>query len=234
MNSFNGRYEDYWKGVNLQQSDSQFIARLDATAEMVKSLDRKNRSRLLDVGCGEGFLTQLLVQYTEHAVVFDISNTPVKHVRNTLLASNARIDYLIADCQRMPFTDNVFDVAVACEIIEHILYPGELLMELHRVIRRGGVLIISTPNRKRLGRKLTKFLRMRQNSDWHLREYTLSEITKELHRSGFRILEVKTDYLSFALPLNYSGKVFYIGSKKLSKHFPDLSTCYIIKSRNNP
>ncbi|KAA0222309.1 class I SAM-dependent methyltransferase, partial [bacterium] len=87
-----------------------------------------------------------------------------------------------------PYPDNTFDLVTWCEVIEHLtLNPVHALAEIHRVLKPGGSLVLSTPNASRAD-SIANFLRGRNIYDpYHLgaplmgsrhsREYTLPELT---------------------------------------------------------
>lgn len=97
-----------------------------------------------------------------------------------------------------PYPDNSFDLVTWCEVIEHLtLNPVHTLAEIHRVLKPGGALVISTPNASRAD-SIANFLLGRNIYDpYHLgaplmgsrhsREYTLPELTGLLAGCGFRV-----------------------------------------------
>ena len=58
--------------------------------------------------------------------------------------------WLVADAHPLPFRDAAFDALFAGELIEHLPDPRPALAEFRRVLRPGGALILTTPNRLRL------------------------------------------------------------------------------------
>jgi 2-polyprenyl-3-methyl-5-hydroxy-6-metoxy-1,4-benzoquinol methylase len=58
----------------------------------------------------------------------------------------AQIPTIIADVQQLPLKNNVFDLVIATEIIEHVDSPKSMLVELKRVCKLSGKVLISTPN----------------------------------------------------------------------------------------
>lgn len=67
-----------------------------------------------------------------------------------LLTSCPDIVVEVGDLLRLPFPDDHFDAAVLQDVIEHVANPAAVLRELARVLRHGGVLYLSTPNRDAL------------------------------------------------------------------------------------
>lgn len=102
---------------------------------------------------------------------------------------------------RIPFDDDSFDMVFATEIIEHLNNPRHMLAEAQRVLKRKGVLIITTPNVSRIG-SIFKLLIGRSNLDtlspvgysnaadeWrpHFREYSMGELISLLEEARFKI-----------------------------------------------
>ena len=55
-------------------------------------------------------------------------------------------DTIVADANALPFKDNIFDAVLLLEVLEHLLVPELVLNEIHRVLRPGGELLLTTPN----------------------------------------------------------------------------------------
>jgi len=96
--------------------------------------------RLLDAGCG--VRAPLLRQYarkTSFAVGVDL-----------VLPSAERIDHAAlvhADLESIPFRDGTFDLIVSRSVIEHLEHPGRIFLEFGRLLRSGGKVIFTTPNK---------------------------------------------------------------------------------------
>ncbi len=105
-------------------------------------------------------------------------------------------DHFNVETDRFPYVDDRFDVALFCEILEHLPNdPVHTLSELHRVVKPGGVLVLTTPNairRENLVRMLRGDNVYEQLSGYgtygrHNREYTVSELTDLLDGGGWEV-----------------------------------------------
>ncbi len=102
---------------------------------------------VLDAACGSGYGTKMLAGTAENVTGIDISKEAIEYAGMLYKADN--ISYVIGTVSDLPFPDMSFDVVVSFETIEHIDRDTQILFldEIKRVIKREGILIISTPNK---------------------------------------------------------------------------------------
>ena len=100
---------------------------------------------VLDVAAGEGYGTALLAQVAASAVGIEIDAESVAAARVEFARPNLRFEQ--GDARSLPLGDASVDVAVSFETLEHLAEQHEFLSELRRVLRPGGLLVMSTPDR---------------------------------------------------------------------------------------
>ncbi|MDI6807226.1 MAG: class I SAM-dependent methyltransferase [Candidatus Aenigmarchaeota archaeon] len=98
--------------------------------------------RILDVGCEGGTLHKLI----ERDGVYGMDIRIKKYKKGVVQG----------DAQSIPFKDNSFDTVIAGELIEHLVNPEKFLRESNRILRKNGILIITTPNKKSWVNRLLK------------------------------------------------------------------------------
>lgn len=157
-------------------------------AEHLKAYDFVVRfcksKRVLDIGCLIGYGEKIIGPYAKEVIAVDIDYKALEFARKKCTSSNVK--FIQADARRLPFSDNIFDVAVAFQFIEHIP-PNEVSVCLHevkRVIRNKGLLFISTPNRKF---RLRMF--QRPFNPEHYQEFTAKGLLKVL-KPTFKDIEI--------------------------------------------
>ena len=92
-----------------------------------------NGLKILDVGASEEFLMEINMK--RYGCGYEkIKNKDIKFKKVDL------------NKQKLPYKNNMFNVVTCLETIEHIENPYELIRELHRVVKKNGIVIISTPN----------------------------------------------------------------------------------------
>jgi 2-polyprenyl-3-methyl-5-hydroxy-6-metoxy-1,4-benzoquinol methylase len=142
---------------------------------------------VLDYGCGSGYGSNLLAGHAKTVVGMDIQPQIIDHCIKTYSSPN--LSFLKKDPNYcLPFEDDSFDVIVSFQVIEHIPKVKNYLLEFNRVLRGGGVLLITTPNKKY---RLLPF-QMPSNTE-HLREYRLGTLEKQL-KAVFKNVEIHGVY----------------------------------------
>ncbi len=105
-----------------------------------------NESELyvLDAGCGEGHLLVHLVKKNPHNNYYGADVTEVALTKARERCASAR--YLLTDLAKIDLADNFFDIIVCTETIEHIDDYRSVLKEFKRLLKPGGILILTFPN----------------------------------------------------------------------------------------
>lgn len=116
---------------------------------LVSRLSPQRGGRLLDFGCGNGAQTRLFVPDFDSVLGLDIAGAPVQALLDwAAVTGNAeRVRVQLYDGRRLPLADASLDAAISFEVLEHVEDEMLALAELARVLRPGGVLSISVPNR---------------------------------------------------------------------------------------
>jgi ubiquinone/menaquinone biosynthesis C-methylase UbiE len=168
------------------------------TPAFLELLPRVDGLSGLDIGCGEGYNTRLLVGRGARMTAVDISEIFIQHAQQSEEEEPLGIDYRVASAVELPFADARFDFAVGFMSFMDIPETGRVLGEAHRVLKPGGFLQFSiehpcftTPHRRNLrdqdGRTYAievgdYFRNLRgEIAEW-IFSATPPELSKELHR----------------------------------------------------
>ncbi len=128
---------------------------------------------IIELGSGEGYGMRILAPLSAHYLAIDKFGP--------LLPDSDSIEFRKLNLPSLDgIEDNSFDFAVTFQVIEHIKKDREFLGEIHRVLKPGGKLLLTTPNR----------LMSLTRNPWHIREYTVSEL-KSLVLQCFGSVEMK-------------------------------------------
>lgn len=134
------------------------------------------RGDVLELGCGEGRGIDIILKESKSFTAIDkikdvIEKLSLKYRDNVFISSNFPP---LSDIE-----DNSFDTVISFQVIEHIQDDTQYISEIERILRPGGVALITTPNIKMT---LTR-------NPWHVREYTSEELNR-LCRKYFSQVDV--------------------------------------------
>lgn len=132
------RVEEKQRKFDLRFADH--LARYDLAKPLCKD------KVVLDIACGTGYGTSILAQVAQTIDGVDIDKDAIELAKKSYVKSN--LTYTVGDGTTIPFEDNMFDVVISFETIEHIVEYHNFLKEIKRVLKPGGVLLMSTPNYK--------------------------------------------------------------------------------------
>lgn len=104
-----------------------------------------SETKVLDVGCGAGFLSNELALAGLQVTGVDLSEESLKVARHH--DATKKVEYLAADAYKIPFPDHSFDIVTAMDFLEHVDRPDEVIKEFSRVLKPTGLFIFHTFNR---------------------------------------------------------------------------------------
>lgn len=208
--------------------------RKDHILSLIKSV-AKEGDRILDVAAGRGNFSLRLAEMGYHVTWNDINPEKIEYIE--MKREKGIIEYKPGNIFDVKF-DQLFDVVIATEIIEHVAHPDEFLIHLSSLVKPGGYVIISTPLGSYFANKLPKFtefknpeifesMQFKPNSDGHIFLLHLEEIPLLTEKSGLDIISTKyyTNPLTHGhIKLNALLKVlpkkFVFGIDKLTQKLP--------------
>ncbi len=109
--------------------------------QLIQQSEVKNK-QLLDAGCGTGWFSQEATNLGAKVTSMDLSESLLNIVK-TKCDSNCKVGSILD----IPFPDQSFDYVLNTEVIEHTTNPYQAFCELTRVLKPGGVLVLTVPNR---------------------------------------------------------------------------------------
>ncbi len=190
--------------------------------EIIQGIVQSKRSRILDVGCGEGITLQSFCS-AHDCYGIDVSEVQLAKARDKGIKT-WRLDM---ERERFPFEDGSFDVVICSETIEHLLDIDNLFGEINRVLRRGGFFVLTFPNINQpvswvmqVVFDLPPLYSARYKSP-HVRDFTLRLVRHILTGFGFGILRAEGTYV-------YPNRGAF--SQWLARHFPRLGEKVVVVS----
>jgi SAM-dependent methyltransferase len=149
-----------------------FTSRLERIHELLPAGD----ARIFDLGCGSGLAARTFEKYGR-VVGGDISAAP--------LAADAAAgrSRLATRAEQLPFKDGTFDLVTALDVVEHLEHDVPAIREMLRVLRPGGILLITVPAVPILYGPHDRVL-------GHWRRYSSAELRRVVRRSGGNVLRM--------------------------------------------
>lgn len=105
--------------------------------DSVLSLIKNRKGKILDLGCGTGIFSKRLLDMGFDAWACDLKGIHIKGLHFNKIDLNKSL---------LPYKNDSFDIVVSMEVIEHIENPYSFIREVHRILKKGGTAIITTPN----------------------------------------------------------------------------------------
>jgi 2-polyprenyl-3-methyl-5-hydroxy-6-metoxy-1,4-benzoquinol methylase len=147
--------------------------------------ERARPGSILDVGCGEGVLTEQWADRLGSGRIVGIDLEDPKLQAEWELRRRPNLDYLVEDATHLSFADGEFDMATAIEVLEHVPDPERTVAEMARVAERW--LLVSVP-REPLWRALNiargAYVKDLGNTPGHLNHWSKRSFVSMLSRHG--------------------------------------------------
>lgn len=161
----------------------------------------KGELKILDVGCGSGDVIAKMASMGHVCTGIDVSKSFLKWCQFVKTKENIPASFVLCDSGHLPLQNDTYDVVVCTEVIRHLANPEKNLDEIHRVLRKDGILLLSTPINSAFW-KFTYGLWMRIGRrprapicNW----WTIDEIRDLLNKSSFGILNMKRLFYGFTM-----------------------------------
>ena len=180
---------------------------------------------VLDAGCYNGIYSKIFLEGNNKVYGIDASIDAVEEAKKLgVLAAVADLE------DKFPFKDQFFDVVHAGEVIEHIYDTDSFVSECKRVLKKDGLLIITTPNTLSLPRRLlyaigsgrffeaSNTFSTEGQSVGHIRFFTKKLLKDYMEYNSFEMKRYKSDYVN----------LFFFKSKLLASVFPTLGRTLIM------
>jgi SAM-dependent methyltransferase len=145
------RWQTNWSDGYIRVSKRGATSAYVTAERFIKSGGIRPQSKLLDMGCGHGRITELIAGGVQDLDIVGIDLTEeffpdflLKNGHNGCQLQLKRVDI---DAEGLPFPDESFDVALSSRVWQYLSHPQTAVNEAFRVVKPGGVVVISMPNR---------------------------------------------------------------------------------------
>jgi len=178
--------------------------RMEAVNYSLRKCEYKN---VLDAGCGSGVMLNAVSSPGMNITGIDFSERSVKFAEKFLAEFSP--DIMQAEIENTGVPDDSQDLVLCCEVLEHVEQSKavEALNHFYKLLKPGGHLYITVPNKRSMWPVLEKFLDITKlvpqlNNTQHVTEYSLGKMKSMIENAGFTICEKGT--FNFISPLFYA------------------------------
>ncbi|MEP7108058.1 MAG: class I SAM-dependent methyltransferase [Ferruginibacter sp.] len=158
-----------WTGERLVTDETlgkgiiEHLHRYAVALSLIKGKD------VIDIACGEGYGSNLMSENAKSVTGIDISAEAIAHAGNKYKRHNLR--FLCGSAIAFPCEDKSIDVVVSFETLEHHDKHNEMMLEIVRVLKKDGLLIISTPEK-------LNYNKIDKDNPFHVKELDFREFEK--------------------------------------------------------
>ena len=164
---------------------------LPAITKLLANINTNNQHKLqiLDLGCGNGSLSNAIAQQGYQVTGIEDSLTGVENAHKNF----PDCKFIHASVYDLPYKhlDQEFDIIISAEVIEHLVYPRELIKAAHKLLKPQGSVIITTPYHgyiKNLALALSGKMDSHFTALWdggHIKFFSVKTLTQLLTEEGF-------------------------------------------------
>lgn len=188
---YNEDYYDEWVGTQKHERAKMWARRMNNVEKY------RQAGRLLDVGCGDGAFLDLAKKRGWRVAGTELSSCAARRASETLQA-----DIFCGELFDADYPEKYFDVVTLWHVLEHVGDPMRYLLEVKRIIKSDGLLVIAVPNindrvmqvayRIIRGKRLKLY--SRKDREIHLYHFSVETLIRYLGRTGFTCLSYGPDF----------------------------------------
>jgi ubiquinone/menaquinone biosynthesis C-methylase UbiE len=131
--------------VRERERQPSFVAQKRFVLEMLEGAG----GRALDIGCGPAMMEGALLERGFEVWGVDTSAQMIAFAKERVAAHRmaARCHLSVGDGEELPFAEGFFDAVVSMGVLEYLPSYDRMIGEMHRLLRRGGIAVLTVPNR---------------------------------------------------------------------------------------
>jgi ubiquinone/menaquinone biosynthesis C-methylase UbiE len=233
-------YKQYYETVatqkniwNTEKNTPMYFQEMIRYEAVLKQLPQ-SATHVVDLGCGDGYLSYLMARAGHVVTSVDLSANRLKKFEE--VARKYHIQQVQADIKNTGLPAGYFDAVVCSEVIEHIEGYEDVLREAYRILKPGGTFIVTVPYNEELKIIICPHCHKPFYRDGHVNSFNKKNLAESLQQAGF-VVELQTTFRSkLSVHIQYHFKLKYGFFLKgmdwfFSKLRPNFTFYLLVKSR---
>lgn len=183
----------YWGDDVTKENDNNYLLLRQKSYGYLyeQILLHKKKGAVLDIGAGTGLFLSYFKELGFKTEGVEFSPDASKYALKMF-----GVKLRVGDFLQKKFAKNSYDVVTLNNSLEHLYDPLKTLVELNKVTKKGGILVVTVPNIDSVGFKLFKSNWYALQPPRHLYHFTESTLTEMLTQAGFRNIKIKRGYFT--------------------------------------
>ncbi|MEM3126899.1 MAG: class I SAM-dependent methyltransferase [Candidatus Woesearchaeota archaeon] len=189
----------------------------------------KPNKKILDIACGPGSLFFLMKKPMKLMVGTDLALPQLFYAKKVFPKAN----YIASDVFHLPFKEESFNYVIMLELIEHLPKNDLIFREVKKVLKKGGKLIVSTPNYMSLWpiiEKIWDIFSPIKYSKQHINFYTQKRLALELSKAGYKSIRINTKFVISPFVAVFSPRIAFKIFEIESRIFPRVGQIIFVEA----
>lgn len=212
LHDISGRNQPYYEAIahrtniwNCRRNAPTFYQEMVRYERIMDELPSKGMA--IDLGSGNGYLSYLMKRRGLSVVSLDLSMNRLQNFRWAVMSDN--LNLVQTDISQSSLHSQSADVIVCSEVIEHIQHYESVLREAARLLKPGGMFIITVPYKERLKTIMCPYCQKQFHPDGHLHRFDGTNLAAQLEKAGLQVVKQKRFRHRLLIQVQYHLRMKY-------------------------
>ena len=182
---------DLWIDVLLSEEEYKYNERKFGKTLQTIEKYAQSRGRILDIGCSIGLFLKVAKGNGWDCTGLELNDRAISYARE-----QSGLNVVKATLEQADFAPESFDVVTMFGVLEHIARPSDILKQIHRILKKAGLLAIEVPNVNSLAARIMHEKTFTFDGRNHLQYFSVPTLKEFLVKTGYHVAEYHTEISS--------------------------------------